>query len=80
VCISYSLIGTASQAFDSGIKKKSLQAKGMSDVTSVMAVKRLIPPFAFLIGYLYFEECTELLKKLVATALMAAGAILITIL
>ncbi|NTW30371.1 MAG: EamA family transporter [Candidatus Moranbacteria bacterium] len=54
-------------------------ALGMNDVVSVMAIKRLMPFFAFLIAFVYFRERTEIPKKLIATALMVAGAVLVTI-
>lgn len=55
-------------------------ALSMASVSSVMAIKRLMPLFAFLIGYYYFKERTELPRKLVATVLMVSGALLITVL
>ncbi len=51
----------------------------MAPVASVMAIKRLMPFFAFLIGYFYFKEQTDVRKKLLATALLIAGAVLVTI-
>ena len=48
-------------------------------VASVMAIKRMMPLFAFVIGLVYFRERTELPKKLASTSLMIAGAILVTI-
>ena len=53
-------------------------ALGMAPVASVMAIKRLMPFFAFLIGYYYFKERTDTKKKLLATAVLVSGAILIT--
>lgn len=49
-----------------------------SSVAYVFALKRLMPFFAFLLGYFYFKEKTDLKKKAIATALMVAGAVLIT--
>jgi drug/metabolite transporter (DMT)-like permease len=54
-------------------------ALSMAPVASVMAIKRLMPLFAFLIGYFYFRERNDLRKKLLATGLMILGAILVTI-
>ena len=51
----------------------------LSDVSYVMAVKRTMPFFAFIIGYLYFKEREHAKRKLAATALMIAGAILIVL-
>lgn len=51
----------------------------LSDVSYVMAVKRTMPFFAFMIGYLYFKEREHIKRKLIATALMVAGAILIVL-
>jgi len=48
-------------------------------VASVMAIKRMMPLFAFVIGLVYFRERTELRKKLVSTSLMITGAILVTL-
>lgn len=50
------------------------------NVAYVMAIKRVMPFFAFLIGLFYFKERTDLKRKMLATALMVAGAIWITIL
>ncbi|MCX6765900.1 MAG: EamA family transporter, partial [Candidatus Moranbacteria bacterium] len=54
-------------------------ALDVQKVAYVMGVKRLMPFFAFVIGLLYFKERTNLKKKMLATALMVAGAIVITI-
>ena len=51
----------------------------MAPVASVMAIKRIMPLFAFLIGLFYFKERSDLKKKIIATALMVAGAIFVTI-
>jgi len=51
----------------------------MAPVASVMAIKRIMPLFAFLIGFFYFKERNDLKKKIIATALMVAGAIFVTI-
>lgn len=55
-------------------------ALGMAPVASVMAIKRLMPFFAFLIGYFYFKERSDVRKKLLATVLLVTGAILVTVL
>ena len=55
-------------------------ALAQSDVASVMAIKRLMPFFAFLIAFFYFKERTEIPKKLIATALMVTGTVLVTLL
>jgi drug/metabolite transporter (DMT)-like permease len=36
-----------------------------------------MPFFAFLIGYFFFKEKTDVLRKIFATTLMVAGAIFI---
>jgi len=54
-------------------------ALGMAPVASVMAIKRIMPLFAFLIGLFYFKERSELRKKIIATAFMVAGAVFVTI-
>jgi drug/metabolite transporter (DMT)-like permease len=54
-------------------------ALDVAPVASVMAIKRLMPLFAFGIGYLYFREHNDLRKKLLATTLMIVGAVLVTI-
>jgi drug/metabolite transporter (DMT)-like permease len=51
----------------------------MSPVAGVMAIKRIMPLFAFLIGFFYFKERDDLMKKIIATALMVAGAVFVTI-
>jgi uncharacterized membrane protein len=48
----------------------------MAPVAQVFAIKRTMPLFAFLIGFLYFREQNEIPKKILATALMVVGAIL----
>lgn len=48
-------------------------------VAYVMAIKRVMPLFAFLIGYIYFKERNNLWRKSMATALMILGAIVVTI-
>jgi drug/metabolite transporter (DMT)-like permease len=48
-------------------------------VSYVMALKRLNPLFAFLIAYFIFKERKNVKRKLLATALMVAGAVLIGI-
>jgi drug/metabolite transporter (DMT)-like permease len=54
-------------------------ALATAPVAHVMAVKRLMPLFAFLIGFFYFHERTGLKQKLAATSLMIAGAVILTI-
>ncbi|MBN1394609.1 MAG: EamA family transporter [Pirellulales bacterium] len=54
-------------------------ALGKAPVASVMAIKRLMPLFAFVIGYLYFREKNHLRKKISATAMMIVGAVMITL-
>ena len=54
-------------------------AIGMMQAPLVMAVKRIAPIFSFFIGYLLFKETIHAKRKLVATALMVIGTILITI-
>lgn len=49
-------------------------ALGMEKVAYVMAIKRLMPVFAFLISIFYFKEKYNLRKKFLATILMVAGA------
>jgi drug/metabolite transporter (DMT)-like permease len=46
-------------------------------VSYVIAIKRIMPVFAFLIGLIYFKERTNILKKLIATIIMVAGAIIV---
>lgn len=49
----------------------------LADVSYVIAVKRTMPFFAFIIGYFYFKEKNNVRRKLVATALMVAGSMVI---
>lgn len=53
-------------------------ALSVAPVAYVMALKRLMPFFAFLIGYFYFKEKTDFKIKVIGTALLILGAILIT--
>lgn len=55
-------------------------ALGLAPVASVLAIKRLAPAVTFLIGYFYFRERADAKRKAYATALMVAGAVLITVL
>lgn len=48
-----------------------------AQVAYVIAVKRIMPVFAFFIGYFYFKERENLAKKIIATLLMVAGAVII---
>ena len=50
-----------------------------TEVAYVFAIKRLMPLFAFLIGIIYFKERAEIAKKILATALMVAGAVIVTL-
>jgi drug/metabolite transporter (DMT)-like permease len=52
-------------------------AFGLANVAYVMGIKRTMPFFAFLIGYFFFKEKTDVLRKIFATTLMVAGAIFI---
>lgn len=54
-------------------------ALGMSKVAYVMAVRRTMPLFAFLMGYFYFKEKENAARKILATLLMVLGAVLIII-
>lgn len=51
----------------------------MANVSSVMAIKRIAPVFSFFIGYFFLREKRNARRKLIATILMVAGTILITI-
>jgi drug/metabolite transporter (DMT)-like permease len=63
-----------------GIANTSINiALGAADVAVVMGIKRLMPLFAFVIGFLYFRERTGISKKITATSLMVLGAVLITL-
>lgn len=46
-------------------------------VSYVIAIKRIMPVFAFLIGLIYFKERTNISKKLIATIIMVIGAIIV---
>ena len=48
-------------------------------VSYVFSIKRIMPLFAFLIGYFYFHERKNLWRKLIATGLMVTGAVLTTL-
>jgi drug/metabolite transporter (DMT)-like permease len=54
-------------------------AMGLAPVTLVMALKRIAPIFSFFIGYTFFKEKNNAKKKLLATLLMVAGAILVSV-
>ncbi len=54
-------------------------AMGLAPVTLVMALKRIAPIFSFFIGYVFFREKDSAKKKLIATLLMVAGAILVSV-
>jgi drug/metabolite transporter (DMT)-like permease len=50
----------------------------LAPVAYVMSVKRLMPIFAFAIGYFLFHEQSNTARKLSATIVMIAGALIIT--
>lgn len=50
-----------------------------ASVANAFAIKRLMPFFAFVIGYVYFKERENVAKKLYATTLMVVGAVLVTL-
>lgn len=50
-----------------------------ASVAYVFAIKRVMPFFAFLIGIFYFRERKQLRQKLIATVIMVAGAIVMTV-
>lgn len=54
-------------------------AMGLAPVVLIMAIKRIAPIFSFFIGYVFFREKNEAKKKLLATLLMVAGAILVSV-
>lgn len=54
-------------------------AMEITKVSYVMSIKRTMPLFAFLIGYFYFKEKKDLARKIIATVLMVAGAVLTTL-
>lgn len=54
-------------------------ALDVQKVAYVMGIKRLMPLFAFVIGLVYFKERQDIPKKILATLLMVAGAVLITV-
>lgn len=54
-------------------------ALSLAPVASVMAINRTMPLFAFLIGVFYFKEKTNLKQKIIATAIMVSGAIMVTL-
>jgi len=70
------LIAGAIIVFENGSINLALKNTG---VAYVFAIKRLMPLFAFLIGVVYFKERTEIAKKILATALMVAGAVVVTL-
>jgi drug/metabolite transporter (DMT)-like permease len=51
----------------------------LAPVAYVMSVKRLMPMFAFAIGYFFFHERTNTARKLAATMVMIVGALIISI-
>jgi drug/metabolite transporter (DMT)-like permease len=51
----------------------------IANVAYIMALKRVMPAFAFIIGYLYFKERADIAKKILATAIMIAGAAIISL-
>jgi drug/metabolite transporter (DMT)-like permease len=56
------------------------KAFSLADVSYVMAIKRTMPFFAFLIGYFYFNEKANISRKIIATSIMVLGAILVILL
>lgn len=50
-----------------------------TSVAYVFAIKRMMPFFAFVIGIVYFHERKHLRQKLIATVIMVAGAIVMTV-
>lgn len=50
----------------------------LTKVAYIMALKRAMPFFAFLIGYFYFKEKSGAARKLIATTLMIGGVIIIS--
>lgn len=55
------------------------KAFSLADVSYVMAIKRTMPFFTFLIGYFYFKEKANIGRKIFATTTMVLGAILVII-
>lgn len=55
------------------------EAFRIASVGYVIAVKRTMPFFAFLVGYFYFKEKTNMSRKVIATALMIAGSLVIAV-
>ena len=51
-----------------------------ASVSSVFAIKRTMPLFAFVLGVLYFKERNNLSQKIIATTIMIIGAVIITVL
>lgn len=50
-------------------------ALSLAPVAQVFAIKRLMPLFAFFIGFFYFHERDEVPKKILSTILVVTGAI-----
>lgn len=50
-----------------------------ASVSSVFAIKRTMPLFAFLIGVIFFKERNNLFRKIIGTTVMVVGAILVTL-
>lgn len=55
------------------------EAFRLAGVGYVIAVKRTMPFFAFIIGYFYFKEKNNIRRKLAATSLMIAGSVVVAI-
>ncbi|MDD5396784.1 MAG: EamA family transporter [Candidatus Moranbacteria bacterium] len=68
------LAGTAIAISNGGIN----YALKFAAVANVFAIKRTMPLFAFLIGVFCFKERDNLWQKIIATAIMVVGAIIIT--
>lgn len=54
-------------------------ALSLAPVASVMAINRIMPLFAFLIGVFYFKERMDLAKKIIATVVMVIGAVIVAL-
>jgi uncharacterized membrane protein len=74
------LIGIILAGFAVALQNGSLNwALSLAPVASVMALYRTMPFFAFLIGIAYFKERTDLKRKILATAIMVAGAVIVAL-
>ncbi|NTW29862.1 MAG: EamA family transporter [Candidatus Moranbacteria bacterium] len=74
------LVGILLAGFAVALQNGSLNwALSLAPVASVMALYRTMPFFAFLIGVAYFKERTDLKRKILATAIMVAGAVIVAL-